>query len=44
MSNCVRFYNIIKQLQYWSIFGNSTDKPLIAFLSMNNKIIAWTNL
>ena len=38
------FYKMIKQLQYWQIFGNSTDKQLIAFLSMNKKIIACTNL
>ena len=36
------FYKMIKQLQYWQIFGNSTDKQLIAFLSMNKKIIACT--
>ena len=44
ISNCTRFYKIIKQLQYWLIFGNSTDKQLIPFLSMNKKIIACTNL
>ena len=44
ISNCTRFYKMIKQLHYWQIFGNSTDKQLIAFLSMNKKIIACTNL
>ena len=44
ISNCTRFYKMIKQLQYWQIFGNSTDKQLIVFLSMSKKIIACTNL
>ena len=44
ISNCTRFYKIIKQLQYCQIFGNSTDEQMIAFLSMNKKIIACTNL
>ena len=35
---------MINQLQYWYIFGNSTDKQLIAFLLMNKKITACTNL
>ena len=44
ISNCTRFYKMIRQLQYWQIFGNSTCKQLIPFLSMNKKIIACTNL
>ena len=44
LSSCTRFYKMIKQLRYWQIFGNSTDKYLIAFLSMNKKIIACANL
>ena len=35
---------MIKQLQYWYIFDNSTDKQLRAFLSMNKKIIVCTSL
>ena len=35
---------MIKQLRYWYIFDNSIDKQLIAFLLMNKKIIACTNL
>ena len=44
LSNCTRFYKMIKQLLHWQIFGNSTDKQLISFLLMNKKIIACTNL
>ena len=44
VSNCTQFYKMIKQLHYWQIFGNSADEQLIAFLSINKKIIACTNL
>ena len=41
---CARFYRMIEQLQQWQIFGNSTDKQLIAFLLINKKIITCANL
>ena len=44
VSNCTRFYKMIKKLQYSQIFSNFTDTQLIALLSMNKKIIACTNL
>ena len=44
ISDCTRFYKTINQLQCWQIFGNSTVKPLIAFVSMNKKIIVCTDL
>ena len=35
---------MIKQLQCWWIFGNSAYKQLIAFVSLNKRIIVCTKL